>query len=61
MENSNQQSGPVFEVRVTGINYDATLEEVKQYFEAFTSVKFVNLLKSSKGKSRGIAYIKLND
>jgi RNA recognition motif-containing protein len=37
------------------------MQEVKEFFNEFTEVKWVNLLKGNNGRNKGIAYVTLND
>ncbi len=59
---SNNNSGQEFEVRVSGLSYDATNEDVESHFNTFTTVKSVNLLTDrNTGRSKGLAFVKFND
>jgi len=51
----------VFDLKVTGINWNATVNEIKDFFSEFTTVKWVNLIKDHRNRSKGIAYIKVAD
>ncbi len=43
-----------------GLNFDATEDDVKNFFNTFTKVKSLNLLlQNNKSKNKGIAFIKL--
>lgn len=59
---ASNNSGQEFEVRVSGLSYDASKEDVESHFNTFTSVKSVNLLTDrNTGRSKGLAFVKFHD
>jgi len=51
----------VFELKVTNINWNASDNEIEDFFADFTTVERVNLIKDRRNRSKGIAYIKVAD
>jgi RNA recognition motif-containing protein len=49
-------------VRVSGLSYDATKEDIEAHFNTFTKVKRVNLLTDrNTGNSKGLCFVKFYD
>ena len=49
-------------MRVSGLSYDATKEDVEKHFNTFSKVKSVNLLTDrNTGRSKGLCFVKFHD
>ena len=50
------------EVRVSGLSYDATNEDLLEFFNTFCSAESCNILMDrNTNRSKGLAFVKLND
>lgn len=49
------------EVVVRGLPYKATEDDIREFFDAFTKVVHINLMKNPDGQSKGLAFVKFED
>lgn len=60
-ENKKVERGEEFVVKVSGVNVDAKVAELKEHLNSFTSCRWVNLLRGQGGKNRGTAYVTFSE
>jgi len=49
------------ELHVKGLLFESTEEQIQAHFEKFGKVNSINLLKGQDGKSKGIAFVRMED
>jgi len=50
-----------FEIRLTNLSWQATEQDIKDFVGSFAKVSEVKLVLDYKKRSRGLAYVKLED